>query len=216
MKALLRIGAPLLLAIGVGWLWWLGQPAQPSSFSKRISAKALGQVRPFVLTNQFGRPWSSTQLAGRVWVADVFFSRCPGPCVQLAQTLRQLQAALPAESRASLVSLTVDAAFDTPEVLRRYAHRWGATSNRWVFLTGPQALIYRVATEQLRLAVGTNPDPESAAPAELFVHSTRLALVDGAGRVRAFFDGEDPDVVPTVVAAIRHLEAATPRHVRLP
>ncbi|RME96365.1 MAG: SCO family protein [Verrucomicrobia bacterium] len=211
MKPVFRIALPVLVAVGLAVLWKLGRPLSSPRAARPLSEVALGQVQSFVLTNQLGRRWSSDQLQGRVWVADVFFTRCPGPCVNLARTLQRLQAALPLESRAMIVSLTADAAYDTPEVLARYAVRWGADSNRWVFLTGPQATIYRLATGQLRLAVGENPHPETASPAELFIHSTRLALVDHRGRVRAFFDGEDPGSVPRLVRAIRELEAPAPR-----
>jgi protein SCO1/2 len=171
----------------------------------------IGSVTGFVLTNQFGTRFDSASLDGHVWVADVFFSRCPGPCVRLATNLRQLQEELPADSEGRLVSLTADAAHDQPEILRRYAERFEADPSRWSFLTGPQAAIYRVVTEQLKLAVAENPDPESADPSELFLHSTRVVLVDQAGQVRGYYDGEDPEVVlEELLPAILRLEEQPP------
>lgn len=204
----LRFILPALIAI-----WLVVLSLMPSHRGRRGGPPlpVLGNVSGFVLTNQFGAPFHSESLDGNVWVADVFFSRCPGPCVRLATNLRQLQDHLPADSTARLVSLTADAVHDQPEVLRRYAERFGADTNRWSFLTGPQSAIYRVATEQLHLAVGENPDPESADPSELFLHSTRLVLVDQAGRVRGYFDGEDEDVVlEQLLPTILRLEQQPP------
>lgn len=202
-KTLFRFAVPASVAVWLVVLIWLqrrgGDPLP-----------VIGQVASFSLTNQFGEAFASESLAGSVWVGDIFFSRCPGPCVRMAENLRRLQDSIPAASTARIVSLTADAAYDQPDVLRRYAERFGADSNRWTFLTGPQSAIYRAATEQFRLAVAENPNPETAAPSELFLHSTRLVLVDQAGRIRAFFDGEAPADVDRLVKAIRQLERQPP------
>lgn len=202
-KALFRYTVPALIAV---WLVVL-ICFPPHRERGGGELPVLGTVSGFVLTNQFGELFRSESLAGAVWVGDIFFSRCPGPCVRMAENLRRLQDGLPAASTARIVSLTADAAFDQPEVLKRYSERFGADSNRWSFLTGPQSTIYRAATEQLLLAVAENPDPESAAPSDLFLHSTRLVLVDQAGRIRGFFDGEARADVDRLLEAIRMLES---------
>lgn len=166
----------------------------------------LGQVTGFTLTNQAGQPWSSSSLEGRIWVADIIFTRCPGSCVVMTSHLRQLQQTLPESSEVSLVSLTADPAHDTPEVLRAYANRFEADPGRWQFLTGPQSEIYKVATGQLLLAVAENPDPDNAPIEDLFLHSTKLVLVDRQGRLRGVFDGTDPSVVEEIRVAVSRLE----------
>lgn len=171
----------------------------------------LGQVKGFVLTNQAGVAFSSAELTGRVWVADIVFTRCPGPCPRMTAHLAELQRQLSETGDVHLVTLTADPQHDTPEVLAGYARQFEADTNRWHFLTGPAANIYRVATEQLLLAVGKNPEPESAAPEDLFLHSTKLVLVDGEGRLRGVFDGEDPAVVGRLLAAIERLTSGALR-----
>ena len=39
----------------------------------------IAQVADFTLTNQLDRPVRLADLRGQVWVADIIFSRCPGP-----------------------------------------------------------------------------------------------------------------------------------------
>lgn len=202
-KLIARLALPALL--GCGLVVLLVLLSRVDARRQSASLPVLGSVADFSLTNQFGNAFDSATLRGSIWVADVFFTRCPGPCVRLNTNLRRLQDALGDEDETRIVSLTADAAFDTPEVLRRYAERFSADSNRWSFLTGPQPAIYRAVTEQLGLAVAENPAPERAAPQDLFVHSTRLVLVDAAGRIRGYFDGENPGVVKELQAAIRRL-----------
>jgi len=170
----------------------------------------LSQVTGFNLTNQFGEVVTAETLRGRPWLGEIIFTRCPGPCVRMTRNLAELQSRLPRDADLRLVTLTADPAYDTPAVLRAYAERFGADSNRWHFLTGSQVQLYELATKQLLLAVAENPDPANAPPDELFIHSTRMVLVDPAGRVRAAYDGESPAAQDQVLADLRRL-AAEPR-----
>jgi cytochrome oxidase Cu insertion factor (SCO1/SenC/PrrC family) len=170
----------------------------------------LSRVTGFSLTNQFGEVVTVEALRGRPWLGEIIFTRCPGPCVRMTRNLAELQNRLPRDADPRFVTLTADPAYDTPAVLRAYAERFGADSNRWHFLTGPQVRLYELATKQLLLAVAENPDPANAPPDELFIHSTRMVLVDAAGRVRAAYDGESPAAQDQVLADLRRL-AAEPR-----
>ena len=40
----------------------------------------IGQIPDFHLTNQNNQAVSMADLRGKVWVADIIFTRCPGPC----------------------------------------------------------------------------------------------------------------------------------------
>jgi protein SCO1 len=160
------------------------------------------QVTSFRLTNQLGQEVSAGDLLGRVWVADIIFTRCPGPCVKMTRQLAELQAALPPDSRVTLVSLTADPEFDTPEVLRAYGDRFGAKSPRWHFLSGRKADVYDLAIQQLLLAVDDTGPEQRTNDADLFVHSTKLVLVDPRGGVRGVFEGTEPESRPRLMEAI--------------
>lgn len=168
----------------------------------------LGQVSEFSLTNQVGRTVSTAQLAGRIWIANIIFTRCPGPCLKMTRNLVQVQSQIPQDLPVRWVSLTADPDYDTPEVLEAYATRFGADGQRWDFLTGPRAYINRVATDQLLLAVHEKDPAERETAEDLFLHSTTWVLVDGQGRLRAIYEGTDPASVSRVVRDIRRLVAA--------
>lgn len=170
-----------------------------------------GQVADFTLTNQDGRPISLSDLRGKVWVADIIFTRCPGPCLKMTRQMSQLQAALPASSRAELVSLTTDPEFDSPPVLKTYARRFGADFNRWVFLTGTPKQIASLAIDSLKLTALEKKPEERQSPVDLFVHSTILVVIDKHSRLRGIFEttGENVDPAQTrrqVLSAVRRLE----------
>ena len=66
------------------------------------------------------------------------FLTCPAVNRQMAQ-IQQLTANQP---DVKLVSLTVDPRDDTPAVLEKYGERFGANTNRWLFLTGDKSQLY--------------------------------------------------------------------------
>lgn len=172
----------------------------------------LGQVQDFRLTNQFGQAVTLADLQGRVWVADIIFTRCAGPCPRMTRQMKEIQQALPAISQARLVTLTTDADFDTPPVLKAYAEKFGADTNRWVFLTGDKRQIANLAIDSLKLTAIEKKPEERQAPEDLFVHSTIFVVVDKLGRLRGVFETDGEGVSPAqarsrILAAVKRLEA---------
>jgi protein SCO1 len=170
-----------------------------------------GQIANFRLTNQNGKEVSLADLRGRVWVADIIFTRCAGPCPRLTRQMKQLQDALPPDSQAKLVTLTTDPDFDTPPVLLKYAERFGANPDRWTFLTGSKPEIAKLAIDSLKLTAIPKKPEERQSPADLFVHSTICVIADKQARLRGVFettgDGIDPREVQTrILAAVNRLE----------
>jgi protein SCO1/2 len=162
----------------------------------RVSASSLpviSQVPDFILTNQAGAQVLLSQLGGKVWIADIVFTRCAGPCPKLTQRMSELQAALKGDEAIRLVTLTTDPGFDTPAVLAAYGGKFGVDAARWQFLTGAKAQIARVAVDGLKLTSIEKAPGERTDPDDLFIHSTMFVLVDKAGRLRGAYEttGED-------------------------
>jgi protein SCO1/2 len=170
-----------------------------------------GQIAGFTLTNQDGRTVSLADLRGRVWVADIIFTRCPGPCLKMTRQMKELQQALPVSSQARLVTLTTDPEFDTPPVLKTYAGRFNADLNRWNFLTGTKKQIAALAIDSLKLTAIEKKPEERESPQDLFVHSTIFVIADKRGQLRGVFEsngeGIDPHQVQArILADVRRLE----------
>jgi protein SCO1/2 len=170
-----------------------------------------GQVQDFALTNQLAAPVSIADLRGKVWVADIIFTRCPGPCLKMTRQMKELQVALPPGSHAKLVSLTTDPDYDTPPVLTGYAARFDADTNRWMFLTGTKREIGNLASGSLKLsAVEVKPE-ERKSDDDLFVHSTIFVIVDKQAQLRGVYQtgGEGVDWLKSkqqILTAVRQLE----------
>ncbi|MFM1768786.1 MAG: hypothetical protein RJA22_1315 [Verrucomicrobiota bacterium] len=150
----------------------------------------LFSVPAFTLTNQAGAAFDTASLRGQVWVADIIFTRCPGPCARMTRRLAELQAALPASAPVRFVTLTTDPEHDTPAVLQQYARRFDADPARWQFLTGSKAQIAAAAVGALKLTADPKAPAQMENPNDLFIHSTILVVVDKEGRARAVIETE--------------------------
>jgi protein SCO1/2 len=167
--------------------------------------RPIAQVPEFTLTNQDGRAVSLADLRGNVWVADIIFTRCAGPCPRMTQHMSELQAVLPAQSDVKLVTLTTDPAADRPEVLKRYGERFKANFDRWTFLTGSKEGIARVAVDGLKLAAIEKKPEERESERDLFIHSELMVFVDKQGRLRGSVESYDPKMKSKVLAAVKQL-----------
>ncbi len=93
---------------------------------------------PFALTDQDGAPRSLEDFAGRAILLDFIFTNCRGPCPISTATLASVQRKLPdpVRTKTQLVSISLDPARDTPEVMKAYAEARKADFTNWAFLTG--------------------------------------------------------------------------------
>jgi len=175
----------------------------------------IGQIPDFNLTNQNSEAVTLANLRGKVWVADIIFTRCPGPCATMTRHLAELQSALPKNEPVRLVSFTSDPENDTPAVLKKYAGLFGADANHWWFLTGNKPEIRGLAVNDFKFVVVEKKPEDRTVPDDLFIHSTWYVLVDQKGQVRgwtdregrlhAYFDSADADARAEILPAIKQL-----------
>jgi protein SCO1 len=135
-----------------------GEEAPRAGASRSASSASVarpGDLAPdFTLTDQSGARFSSAGLRGRYALVDFVYTRCTGPCPILTSLQVELQRKLTPDQREQVrfVSITLDPAFDTPQVLAEYARARGADLATWSFLTGPPD---EVADVVKRFGVGT-------------------------------------------------------------
>lgn len=111
------------------------------------------EVPDFALIERSGQSVARADLLGKVWIASIIFTRCVEECPLVSSHMARLQDAFAAEPDVRLVSITVDPVYDTPDVLTRYAQSFAAQPQRWLFLTGDKATIYRLVREGFRLGL---------------------------------------------------------------
>jgi protein SCO1/2 len=171
-----------------------------------------GRIPDFTLTDRTDRTVPLAELRNRVWIADFIFTRCPGPCPLMTARMASLQQPLAKLPDVRLVSISVDPQYDTPKVLHEYAAKFGAT-DRWYFLTGSKAAIFKLARDGFHLAAQDNPDAASQPEQGPIIHSTKFVLVDRQAQIRGYYDSTDQDSMTKLLKDVTELlrEKSQPR-----
>ncbi len=156
--------------------------------------KAVPWIRDFHLTERSGKEFYSNDMTGEVWIANFFFSTCPGICQQQSEYLLGLQDRL-ADHPATIVSITTDPKTDDVPQLASYANKLGADAQRWLFCTGDETLIRRVSSEYF----GAHASGDH--------HSSLLFVVDRWGNVRGEFDWQSASEEVELLSMIDALNA---------
>ena len=203
-----------ILAIAVAYVIKGGSPrgSSPDGIElKHVGGSTSGDLPPlfevpdFVLTNQVGKVVTRGSLLGKVWIADIIFTRCAGPCPEMTRRMAELQAAMPPQSPVSFVTLTTDPLFDTPSVLLSYSRRYAAQADRWQFLTGTPRQILDLAVGGLKLTVVDKEEAKQLDPNDLFIHSTIFVVIDKKGRGRAVLESDEPSMKVKALGIIQQL-----------
>ncbi len=190
--------------VGVGaWTWYGVRTREGGAEDKPLEGlKLFGTVPDFSLIERSGRRVTLADLRGKVWVVLFFYTGCRETCPLIVPQMGLLHLEYKNDpefkSDIRFVSITVDPERDTPAVLARYAERFSADPERWLFLTGERAAIYRLAQEGFRLGVGEveNPLQEQKIRGEKdILHSSRLVLVDRKARIRGYYPGIDVEAM---------------------
>lgn len=142
--------------------------------------KKFNRVPEFELVNQDGDTITNDDLKGKVYVVEFFFTTCPTICSPMNQNMEKVQAALKNYEDFAILSISIDPAHDTPEVMKTYGERYNADFNQWQFATGPRDEVYALAREGFNAYVD-----EVENQAIRFEHSGNFALVDQDGYIRS-------------------------------
>lgn len=165
------------------------------------AAGAAHRVAPFAYVDQDGDTVTEKTFAGRVYVADFFFTACPGLCPRTSANLARLQAVFRDDARVRFLSHSVTPEADSVPALKRYAKEHGVISGKWFLVTGSRKAIYAAARASYFAdeagAVTGNPDD--------FLHTEKMFLVDGDGHLRGVYNGVLPAEMKSLEEDIRTL-----------
>lgn len=138
-------------------------------------------IEDFSFTDSSGQLLTKKELLGKPFVIAFVFTKCLGPCPAVTLQMRELQERMK-DYDFNLVTLTVDPARDTTDVLREYGEAQNADFDRWKFLTGDQRQIYGLIQRSFKMPVQETTGADRKPGFEI-IHSTNIMLVDATGRV---------------------------------
>jgi protein SCO1/2 len=144
------------------------------------------RIAPWKFIDQNGQPISQSDLDGKIYVADFFFTTCNGICPKMSNQMERVAGTFKGNTQLHFLSHTVKPSEDSVSVLKSYAEFHNADPKVWHFVTGDKKAIYEMARVSYLSAVS-----EGDGGPDDFVHTQFFTLIDPERRIRGFYDGTD-------------------------
>jgi len=155
----------------------------------------------FQYINQDSVMIRSSQMKGKVWIANFFFTSCPSICPPMTSQMKRLNI-LTSDINEYLqfMSFSIDPETDQPAKLREYIKLNGIQAKNWYFFTGNEAKTHELGVKNFMVhAEATDMAPGG------FAHSDGLVLVDREGYVRGIYHGTITSEVDQLNKDVRKL-----------
>ena len=163
--------------------------------------KRFHKIDDFSLVNQNNEIVTNEIYDGKIYIADFFFTTCPGICPIMKENMIELQDEFINDDDVLLLSHTVTPEIDSVSVLKKYSQEKGVLDTKWNMVTGDKKQIYNLARKSYLVA----EDIESPSQYDM-IHTENFVLVDSKRRIRGFYDGTDSDVMEDLINDIKILK----------
>lgn len=175
------------------------QSGNAASTTTVVQAKEGDEVPNYKLRNQNDREVRIHNYRGKALLLTFIYTRCPVPeyCTLMSNNFVQVDRELGQDpelySKTHLLSISIDPAYDTPQVLRSYgsAHTeryQNETFAHWEFATGTKEQVKEIAEY-----FGLRYFPEK----DEIIHGLRTVIVGPDGKVAKIYSGNEwkPDEI---------------------
>jgi len=186
-----------------------------SGVAAEDAAGNLGLAIPeFSLIDQNGDAFSREKLRGNITIVNFVFTHCPFVCPTLMEKMVGLSVALKNEP-VQFLSISVDPAHDTPEVLREFAKLHGADKPNWTLLTGEKAEVDRVIKDGMKFALTEDPsNPIQLGDGRVMnniLHPSWFLLLGPDVEVLSLYRSDDPVNMQVLLNDVRRLAKDLPK-----
>jgi len=156
--------------------------------------KRFHKISSFELVNQNNQVVTNEFYDGKIYIADFFFTTCPGICPIMKDNMIDLQEEFLDDDQVYLLSHTVTPEIDSVSVLKDYSIEKGVLDYKWNMVTGDKKQIYELARKSYLVA----EDIETSSDYDM-IHTENFVLIDPERRIRGFYDGTDKESMKQLV-----------------
>jgi protein SCO1/2 len=147
--------------------------------------QSIHHIPAFNFKDQEGNSITDKTVAGKIYVANFFFTTCRGICPKMTSNMYLLQEAYKQDDNILFLSHSVTPKTDSVTVLKKYAIENKVNSRKWHLLTGNENDIYALAKKQYFAGdtVGYYQTGNE------FLHTENFILIDKHKRIRGVYNG---------------------------
>lgn len=164
--------------------------------------KSFHKIPDFQLLNQLGDTVSQTTFDDKIYIADFFFTTCPGICLKMTGNMVKVQEAFKDDPEVLLISHSVTPSIDSVPVLKNYAKKNGVMDNKWHLVTGDKTEIYNLGRNQYFV------ENELGVPKDIndFLHTENFLLIDKNKHIRGIYNGLNRASIAQLITDIKALK----------
>ena len=152
---------------------------------KSDEARNFHRISDFSFTNQAGELVSNASFKDKVYVANFFFTTCPGICPKMRSNIFKVQDHFEDNEQVGIISYSIQPEVDTVDALKKYAEENDIIDGKWHLVTGPRSDIYKLAKQDYF----ANEDMGQYMENEDFLHTENLVLIDKNRHIRGVYNG---------------------------
>ncbi|MFK7973199.1 MAG: SCO family protein [Bacteroidia bacterium] len=160
------------------------------------------KIPAFSLVNQEGKSISEKSFQDKIYVADFFFTICPGICPKMTANMAVLQEAFEDDDEVLLLSHSVTPERDSVETLKAYADAKGVLAHKWHLATGSREEIYALG----RQAYFVEEDLGITKEVDEFLHTENFVLIDKNRHIRGIYNGLNATSIQQLIVDIKALK----------
>lgn len=157
------------------------------------------KIPQFSFTNQNGEIVTNKDYYGSIYIADFFFTTCPGICPKLEKNMSLLQEHYKSVDDIKLLSHTVMPWVDNVDALKQYEENNDINAEKWNLVTGDRDALYSIA----RNGYFADEDFVKTKDESEFIHTENFILVDKEGYIRGVYNGT---IELDIKRLIRHID----------
>jgi protein SCO1/2 len=168
---------------------------------QKFQEDTLHRIAAFRFTDQAGKLITNETFQGKIYVANFFFTACPGICPKMTSQLNKVQNFFSHRDDVMLLSHSVMPWADSISQLAGFARLHQIKYPQWRLSTGKQSEIYQLARQSYfaEEVAGYTRDSTS------FVHTEHCLLVDKHGHLRGVYNGTLELEIDRMIADIQLL-----------
>ena len=162
-------------------------------------------VPDFSFVDQKGKIVTDVHFKGKIYLANFFFTTCPGICPIMTDNLHAIQDTFSNDPDVLLLSHTVMPWVDDVNQLAEYAKNKDILYEKWKLVTGPKNELYDVARNGYFADEGFG---KSVTKETDFLHTENVFLIDQDGHIRGVYNGTKRLEMQRIVEDVKALKAS--------
>lgn len=158
------------------------------------------RITAFNLVDQNGKNFGSKLLNDKIYIANFFFTTCPGICPKMTKCFKVLQDSISIMNDVELVSFSVMPWIDTVNKLKKYGEENGVNPAKWHLLTGDKSIIYSLGRSSFFA------DNNKLTDSTTFLHTDKMYLIDKNQQIRGVYNATNMNDISRVLTDIKALK----------